>query len=81
MQVKAVDEMATVIASCLEELDEIERAFIRQYFLNDQKTTLPQFARRWGLSAKKLTELRSRVAVRLREVLAERTIYSIGDIL
>jgi hypothetical protein len=81
MQITAVDEMTTVIVSCLAELDEIEGAFIQEYFLNDQKTTLPQFARGWGLSAKQLNELRGRVAVRLRELMATKNIRSIRDII
>jgi hypothetical protein len=81
MQVSAEENMAIVIASCLKQLDETETAFVREYYLSDQKTTLTQFAKRWRLSTKALSELRSRVGVRFKELLAAKNIFSIGDLL
>lgn len=81
MEVKAEEEMAGLIASCLPDLDEIEAAFIRGQYLDDPKIALPEFAQRWRLSKKAMDELRSRVAVRMQELLAKRQIHSVGDIL
>jgi hypothetical protein len=81
MEVKAEEEMAGLISSCLPDLDEIEAAFIRGQYLEQPKVSLPEFAQRWRLSKKAMGELRSRVAVRMQELLAGKQIHSIGDIL
>lgn len=81
MEVKAEEEMAGLVARCLPELDEIEAAFIRGQYLDDPKVSLPEFAQRWRLSKKALDDLRSRVAIRMQELLAKNQIRSIGDIL
>ena len=81
MQVIAEEEMAGLIASCLPELEEIEAAFIRGQYLNEPRVSLPEFAQRWQLSKTEMVELRSRVAVRMKELLAEKQIHSVGDIL
>lgn len=80
MQVKAEEEMAGLIASCLPELDEIEVAFIRGQYLDEPRISLPEFAQRWQLSKKALEELRSQVAVRMKELLSKKNIHSVGDI-
>jgi hypothetical protein len=80
MEVKAEEEMTSLVARCLPELDEIEAAYIRGQYLDEPKVSLPEFAQRWRLSKKAMDELRSRVAVRMQELLAKKQIRSIGDI-
>jgi len=81
MEPKAEEEMARLVARCLPELDEIEAAYIRGQYLDEPRVSLPQFAQNWRLSKKAMEGLRSRVAVRMKELLANRNIYSVGDIL
>ena len=81
MQVTAEEEMAGLIASCLPELEEIEAAFIRGQYLDEPRVSLPEFAQRWHLSKKAMDELRNRVAVRMKELLAEKQIHSLKDII
>jgi hypothetical protein len=80
MQMTAADEMAGLIRFCLPELDQIETAFIEECCLREPKVTLKKFSRQWRLSAKALTELRSRVLVRMKKVLATRGVKSVADI-
>ena len=80
MQVTAEEEIADLLGSCLPELDQIEAAFIEECCLREPKVTLKKFSRQWRLSAKALTELRSRVLVRMRRLLATRGVKSVADI-
>jgi hypothetical protein len=81
MEVTALDEMAGLLDRCLPELDEIEAAFVKSQYLDEPRVSLPEFARHWHLSKKAMDELRSRVAVRMKELLAKKNIHSVGDIL
>jgi hypothetical protein len=74
-------EMTVMIDECLSELDKIEAAFLRDCHLHQLKTPLWAFAKRWRLSQKDLTELRSRALDRLKERLAAKNIHSLGDII
>jgi hypothetical protein len=80
MEVKAEDEMAGLVDSCLLELDEIEAAFINGQYFDQPRVSLPEFAQRWSLSKKAMDELRSRVAGRMKELLTRKGITSITDI-
>ena len=73
--------MTGLIQRCLPSLDEIEAAYIRDCWLRQPKVWLPNFAKAWNLSAKGLTELRSRVMFRLAELLASKDIRSVVDVL
>ena len=80
MQVMAEDEMAGLISACLPGLDEIEAAYIRNCWLREPQMPLATFSKEWHLSAKRLAELRSRVLVRLKELLASKKICSVVDV-
>lgn len=81
MQLEREDELEATIEECLSELEEVEAALIREYHIQRPRTTLPNFAARWGLSSKQMAELKVRALVQLKERLAERNIFSLGDIL
>ena len=80
MQLTAEDEMAEQVRACLQSLDELEAEFIEKCWLCEPRVPLKYFSEKWHLSAKDLNELRSRVLVRLRELLAARGIESVTDI-
>ena len=80
MQVTVEDELADLFCACLPELDEIEAAFVRDCWLREPKVPLSEFSKQWHLSGKALTELRSRVLVRMKKVLATRGVKSVADI-
>jgi hypothetical protein len=81
VQLKSEDEMADLVHSSLKHLDQLEAAFIRDYFLGEPKVTLAAFANQWHLSATELAELRRTLTHHFRELMARKGIYSIGDIL
>ena len=81
MQVIAEDEIEALVRSCLPALDEIEAAFIEECWLREPKVPLTDFSQRWDLSGKALTELRSRVLVRMKDVMAKKGITSIANIM
>ncbi len=81
MELKCEEEMVGLIAGCLPELSEIEAAYLQQRYLDEPKSSLSEFAQRWQLTKKTMDELRGRVAVRLRELLARKQIYSMKDII
>jgi hypothetical protein len=81
VQVTAEDELADLFCACLPELDEIEAAFIEDCCLREPKMQLRDFSKRWGLSAKALSELRERAMLRLKDLMAKRAISSIADII
>lgn len=80
MQVTAEEEMTDLVHSCLPELDQIEEAFINDCCLREPRLPWREFSKAWNLSGKALTEFRSRVLVRLTELLASKNIYSIVEI-
>ena len=80
MQVTAEDEIEALVRSCLPALDQIEAAFIEECWLREPKVPLTEFSQRWQLSGKALTELRSRVLVRMKRLLATRGVKSVADI-
>jgi hypothetical protein len=80
MQVVAADEMADVIRCALTGLDPIEATFVGQYYLRDPRVMLPAFDAQWELSAKAMSDLRSRVLARMKELLVAQNITSVGDI-
>jgi hypothetical protein len=80
MQVDAEQEMTDLIQSYLPSLDEMEAAFIWDCWLWEPRMPLKKFSENWRLSGKAMTELRSRVLLRLRNLLAEKNIHSVVDI-
>ena len=81
MQMTGEDEMAGLIRSCLPALDQIEAAFIQECCLREPKVTLAVFSGQWDLSTKALNEVRKRVLVRLKDLIAKKGITSIADIM
>lgn len=81
MELKCEEEMIDLIAGCLPELSEIEAAYLKQRYLDEPKSTLGEFAQRWRLTKKAMDELRGRVAIRMKELLAQKQIYSMKDII
>jgi hypothetical protein len=81
MQVKQDVELSTIIDECLAELEDGEAALIRECHLQEPRTAFPIFAKKRRLSQKALSELRTRALDRMRDSLAARNIYSLGDIL
>lgn len=79
MQVNREAEMADVLQSCLPALDDMEASFVQDCWLREPQVALKTFAEQWHLSPKDLAELRSRVLVRLQELLAARGITSVAD--
>ena len=80
MQVTAEYELADLFCACLPELDEIEAAFVRDCWLCEPKVPLKEFSSQWHLSGKAMTELRSRVLVQMKRLLATRGVESVSDI-
>jgi hypothetical protein len=80
MQVTAEDEIEVLVRFCLPALETIEAAFVRDCWLREPKVPLTEFSKQWHLSGKALTELRSRVLVRMKKVLATRGVKSVADI-
>lgn len=80
MQVIAEDEMAGILRSCLQELDQVEAAFIEDCWLREPQLPLRDFSKEWGLSTKELKEVRERALVRLKDLMARKGITSIADI-
>jgi hypothetical protein len=80
MQVTPEEEIADLLGSCLPELDQIEAAFIQECCLREPKVPLTEFSKQRHLSGKALTELRSRVLVRMKRLLATRGVKSVADI-
>jgi hypothetical protein len=81
MQLTVEDEMAELIRSCLPELDGFEAAFVRDCWLREPPVPMTTFSKQWGLSTKVLTEVRERVLLRLKDVMAEKGITSFADIM
>jgi hypothetical protein len=81
VQVNTESEMADLIRFSLRHLDELETAFIQDYYLREPRVTLADFAEQWCLSATDLTELRCRVMQQLRDTLATKRIRAFGDII
>jgi hypothetical protein len=80
MQVTAEEEMADLVLACLPELDEMEAAYIRDCCLREPTMPLRDFSQQWGLSAKALKEVRGQALVRLKDLMAQKGITSITDI-
>ncbi len=81
MELKCEEEMVDLVAGCLPELSEIEAAYVKQHYLDEPKSSLGAFAKRWRLTKKAMDELRGRVAFRMKELLADKQIYSMKDII
>ena len=81
MQVIAEAEIAEMIRSCLPALDEMEAAYIQECYLHEPPMPLAVFSKRWRLSAKALNEFRTRALARLRELMAQKGITSIADVI
>ena len=81
MQVTAEEEIADLLGSCLPELDQVEAAFIEECCLREPKMPLAVFSRQWHLSTKAVKELRTRALLTLRDVMAQKGITSIADIM
>lgn len=81
MQVTAEEELSDLLDACLPALDEIEATFVEDCCLREPQLTLRDFSIMWGLSAKALQEVRKQVLVRLRELMAQKGITSIADII
>jgi hypothetical protein len=73
--------METLIDLCLKELDEIEGAFVKEYFLTQPKTTLLAFGEEWQLSPREVEALRGKAVTHLKDLLAKKQIHSLEDIL
>jgi len=73
-------EMEDVVRSCLPELDEIEAEFVQECWLREPKVPLKKFSEKWHISAKEMADLKGRVLVRLRELLAKQGIESMADL-
>jgi hypothetical protein len=80
MRPSAEEQMTELIHSCLSSLGEIEAAFIRDCWLEEPRVSLGEFSKERHMSGKELTELRARVLLRLRNLLAEKNIHSVVDI-
>jgi DNA-directed RNA polymerase sigma subunit (sigma70/sigma32) len=80
MQVTAEEEIADLLGACLPELDEVEAAFIQERCIREPKVTLKNFSRTWGLSAKAISEVQKRALLRLKDLIAEKGINSLADI-
>ncbi len=81
MQVMAGEEMAGLISACLPGLEEIEAAYIQNCWLREPPVPVGKFSKEWHLSAKRLAELRSRVLVRLKTLMAKKGFTSVADFL
>lgn len=81
MQVQSEAEMAELISSCLPELEGIEEEFIRGHYLQEPRESLSEFAQRRHLSKEAMDGLRRHIVFRMKELLAQKQIYSMGDIL
>lgn len=80
MQVTAEEELGDVLDACLRDLNEIEAAFIQECCLREPKMPLRDFSKMWGLSAKALKEVRRQALERLRDLMAQKGITSISDV-
>ena len=80
MQLTADEEMTDLIRACLPSLDEIEAAFVQDCWLGEPRVPLKELSEKWHLSAKALTELRSRVMLQMKELLSKQRIQSMADL-
>jgi hypothetical protein len=80
MQVTAEEEIADVLRACLRDLDQIEAAFIQDCYLQEPPMPLRDFSNKWGLSAKALNEVRRRALAGLKDLMAQKGITSIADV-
>ena len=78
---EAEEEMADLLDACLPGLDGVEAALVRDCWLREPPVPLRHFAKEWGLTAKALTEVRERALVRLKDVMTEKGITSLANII
>jgi hypothetical protein len=80
-QIRTDEAVERVMSECLNSLTPIEADFIRECLLSEPRKTHAEFSVNWGLPPKAISGVKAHTLAKLKNVLAAKGIFSMGDLL